>query len=175
MRDYDTIMERLISGDVAALEDLSKVVDDFPCGKDDFIHRDWITNAIDCGTFEVIEWMLSKGVSLHLDDAEGYPVLHSAMERDKPDRFKVMQLLIDAGADINARGINDYTPAHKAAAWGDFEALQFMVDAGADLTMRTRIDEYETPLGEAIAMGSTPNIIAYLQKKQTEQGGASDR
>ena len=172
MSDYDAIMESIIKGDLTSLKEFSEIVDDFPSGRDHFIDRHWITNAIDCGTFEVIEWMVDKKVTLHFRDGGGYTVLHSALERDKPDKQKVLRLLIQAGADINAKGINDYTPAHKAATWGDLESLSLLVDSGADLTIRTEIDEYETPLGEAIAMNAPLEVIKYL-RKQGEQGSAN--
>jgi len=171
MSDYDTIMESIMSGDLKALQEFSEIVDDFPTGCDHFIERHWITNAIDCGTFEVIEWMVDQKVSLHFRDDEGYTVLHSALERDKADKQKVLRLLIQAGADINAKGINDYTPAHKAAAWGDLDSLRLLVDSGADLTIRTEIDEYETPLGETVAMNAPLEVIKYLRKR----GGGADQ
>ena len=85
MSNYEEIMRPIIAGDLNALEVLSELVDDFPGGKDDLIHRDWITNGIDCGSFEVVEWMLSKNPQLVFVDDEGYSVLHSAIERDEPD------------------------------------------------------------------------------------------
>ena len=167
MSDYDDVMKPLIAGDVAALEEIASIVDDFPTGKDDFISRHWITNAIDCGTKEVVSWMLSRGAPVVFDDDEGFSALHSAMDREIPDRIEIMKMLIDAGADINARGINDYTPAHHAATRNDVEALWLLVESGADLTIRTRIDEYATPLEEAKIMGGSPDTVAYLQN--TEQ------
>jgi hypothetical protein len=118
--------------------------------KQPFVSRHWITNAIDCGTKEVVAWMLSMGAPVLFHDEEGFTVLHSAIDRGKPDRLEIMAMLLEAGADINARGINDWTPAHHAAVRNDVEALKFLVESGADLTIRTRIDEYATPLEEAV-------------------------
>jgi len=170
MSDYDDIMEPLMADDVEALEEIASIVDSFPSGKDDFISRHWITNAIDCGTKEVVAWMLSKKVPVVFRDEEGFTVLHSAIDREKPDRIEVIRMLLDAGADINARGINDYTPAHHAATRNDVEALRLLIEGGADLSIRTRIDEYATPLEEARIMGGSTDAVAYLQN--TEQGGA---
>jgi ankyrin repeat protein len=164
MSDYDDIMKSIMAGDVKALEDLTQLVDDFPTGKDDFISRHWITNGIDCGTSEVVAWMLSKGAPVVFRDDEGYTVLHSAIEREKPDKYELIRLLIDAGADINAHGVNDWTPAHMAAVRNDVEALRILHSAGADFSITTRIDDYATPLEEARNLGGAAEAVAYLQK-----------
>src|SRR5262249_3971653 len=92
----------------------------------------WITNAIDCGTPEVVAWMLDHGAPVIFPDegrgrrdAEGYTVLHSALERRAPGKYEIMRLLIEAGADVNEHGANDWTPAHLAAVSNDVEALKF--------------------------------------------------
>ncbi len=164
MSDYDDIMKPLMAGDVEALREIAMIVDDFPTGKDDFISRHWITNAIDCGTKEVVSWMLAEGAPVVFDDDEGFSALHSAIDRDKPDRIEIIRMLIDAGADINARGVTDYTPAHHAAIRNDVGALRLLVESGADLTIRTRIDDYSTPLEEAQIRGNSPDSVAYLKK-----------
>lgn len=171
MSDYDDIMKPLMAGDVEALEEIASIVDSFPSGKDDFISRHWITNAIDCGTKEVVAWMLSKKVPVVFRDGEGFTVLHSAIDREKPDRIEIIRMLLEAGADINAHGINDWTPAHHAAARNNVEALKTLVESGADLSIRTRIDEYATPLEEAEILGNSPEALAYLCNN-TEQDGA---
>ncbi|MGB8370149.1 MAG: ankyrin repeat domain-containing protein [Limisphaerales bacterium] len=166
-------MKPLMAGDINTLEKLSQLIDDFPTGKDDFIQRYWITNAIDCGNLEGVRWMLEKKASVIFRDDEGYTVLHSAIDREKPDKYEMMQVLIDAGADVNAHGINDWTPAHMAAARNDVQALKLLHEAGADFTIRTRIDIYATPLEEAINLGHSPEAVAYL-KSSTEQDGAGN-
>jgi len=96
-----------------------------------------------------IQWMLATGIDLSFRDEEGYTPLLSAIERRSDDRYEVLRLLLDAGAPVNRKGINDWTPAHMAAARDDVEALRLLVAHGADLTIRTEIDEYATPLEEA--------------------------
>ena len=165
MSDYDDIMKPLMAGDVDVLEEIASIVDDFPCGQDDFISRHWITNAIDCGTKEVVAWMLAKGAPVVFQDDEGFSVLHSAIDRERPDRIEIIRMLLEAGADIDAHGTNDWTPAHHAAARNDVEALKVLVDAGADLSVRTRIDDYATPLEEAEMLGHSPDAVAYLRQR----------
>lgn len=60
-----------------------------------------------------------------------------------------VQTLIKHGASINARGVNDYTPLHQAAAREDIDVLQLLIENGADINERTNIDNYATALEEA--------------------------
>ena len=147
--DYDFVIDVLKSGDRARLEELALLVEGFPDGVDSFIGRRWIINAIGVGAMSAIQWMLSTGVDLSFRDEEGYTPLLSAIEHRSDDRYEVLRLLLDAGAPVNRKGINDWTPAHMAAARDDVEALRLLVAHGADLTIRTEIDEYATPLEEA--------------------------
>jgi len=79
--------EALASGDIARLEQLGGELSGFPHGTDDFIHRHWITNAIDSGSVRSVKWMLEKCVDLNFRDAEGYSPLHSALEQPKQVRY----------------------------------------------------------------------------------------
>lgn len=160
--DYDFVIGVMASGDRFHLEELEQLLEGFPDGVDDFIGRRWIINAIDCGSRVSVEWMLSQKVDLSFRDEEGYTVVHSALERNGADKYEILKLLLEAGADVNAHGINDWTPAHMAAARDDIQALELIVQAGADLSLRTRIDEYATPLEEAKTLGKT-NAVKYLE------------
>lgn len=85
--DYRTIMESIRAADFEAMEELAACWDEFPSGTDDSIGRHWITNAIDCGSVEVVSWMLSHGASVPIDIDDGYTVLHSVIERSKDDKY----------------------------------------------------------------------------------------
>jgi ankyrin repeat protein len=50
-----------------------------------------------------------------------------------------------------------------AAVREDIEALRLLVRYGADLTIRTRIDEYATPLEEARILGKQ-HAVKFLEK-----------
>jgi ankyrin repeat protein len=97
--------------------------------------------------------MLEHGVDLKFRNDEGYTPLHSAIDRERSDRHEVLEMLLAAGAPVNLKGINDWTPAHMAAARDDVDALRLLVRYGADLTIRTDIDDYATPLEEARTLG----------------------
>ena len=163
--DYRAIMELIRTADFEAMAELAECWDDFPSGRDDFIGRHWITNAIDCGSVEVVAWMLSHGASVPIEVDDGYSVLHSVIERSNEDKYELMKILIDAGADVNEIGIHGYAPAHQAAVRNDVEALKILHESGADFSLRTTIDDYATPLEEARSMNRrrAAEAIDFLQ------------
>jgi Ankyrin repeats (3 copies) len=167
--DYSYALDALRLGDEAQWQELEQLLEGFPADCDHFIGRRWIINAIDCGSVNSVRWMLTKGVELTFRDEEGYTVLHSALERKAPDKREILGLLLQAGADVNARGVNDWTPAHMAAARGDIESLTLLVQAGADLSARTNIDGYATPLEEAEALGQR-KAVEFLKNWSAARG-----
>lgn len=152
--DYSSIMNILVGEDMKDLNLVDQEKHDFPFGVDDFIGRRWIINAIDGGSVEAVRWMLNKGVSLQFRDEEGYTVLHACVERKHKGKYEIMRDLVAAGADINAKGLNDWTPLHMAAARNDVEAVEILLASGADTTIRTTIDNFATPEEEAISLGA---------------------
>jgi ankyrin repeat protein len=63
----------------------------------------------------------------------------------------VARLLLDRGADINARQAGGFTPLHGAAANGDRTMSELLVDRGADPSARN--DEGRTPSELAATRG----------------------
>lgn len=160
---FRRVLSVLRTGTIADLEALSQELPDFPHGVDDLVQRRWIINAIgDGGSKASVEWMLSKKVDLNFRDEEGYTPVLAAIERESPDKYEILELLLRAGASVNLKGVNDWTPAHMAAARDDVEALKILLRHGADLTIRTEIDDYATPLEEARTLGSA-KAISYLE------------
>ena len=162
MDEYGRMMHIVESGTLEELEQLAEEVPGFPDCVDPFIERRWIINAIFSGSTMAIRWMLGKGVNLHFRDDEGFTPLHACIDSPRPDKHDVLELLIIAGASLNLKGLNDWTPAHIAAARDDVEALRMLVRHGADLSIRTEIDEYATPLEEARHLGKS-NAVKYLE------------
>ena len=160
--EYERMFEVLRRGQAGELEAEAVRSPTFPDGVDDYLGRRWIINAIDSRCTATVQWMLQKGVDLNFRDEEGYTPLHAAIDSKAPNRLDVLKLLLDAGAPVNLKGINDWTPAHQAAVRDDVEALKLLVRSGADLTIRTEIDNYATPLEEARSVRSR-NALRYLQ------------
>jgi ankyrin repeat protein len=160
--EYERIFEVLKRGQVAELEAEAVRNPTFPEGVDDYIGRRWIINAIDAHSTPTVEWMLRKRVDLDFSDDEGYTPVHTAIDRKGANHLEVLKLLLEAGAPVNLKGINDWTPAHMAVARDDVEALKLLVKFGADLSIRTEIDNYETPI-EAARRHRRRNVLRYLE------------
>jgi len=160
--DYEYLCQLIAEGDLALLEEAAAVLDDFPQGKDAYYGQHWITHAVAGGALPAIQWMLSKNVRLDFREEDGMTVLLHAIDRRQADRYAILELLLQHGAPIDQHGLNDWTPAHMAAARNDVSALQILVHYGADLTIRTRIDDYATPLEEARLL-KRQEAVRYLE------------
>ena len=98
--------------------------------------------------------LIEAGSNPNYADSAGFPSLIAALSTDRGDRLNIVKLLIDRGADLGQRGVNDWTPLHYAASTGDVDAVRLLLSAGADPALRTRIDDCATPLGEAERAGA---------------------
>ena len=66
-------------------------------------------------------------------------------------RLECARLLVESGADVNARQSGGYTPLHEAAGSGDVELARLLLDAGADQSARK--DDGQTPADLAAERG----------------------
>ena len=120
-----------------------------------------------------IRTLLEIGADPNAPVDDGFPPLIAALScaREGPgmtqrtDVDDVIRLLLSFGADANQRGINDYTALHMAVAERQLFAIQLLLDHGADPSLRTRIDEYETPLEMAEAAGLTEATELLARKR----------
>lgn len=91
-------------------------------------------------------------------DAYGGTALHAAMFQDN---IRIVQLLIDAGWDVNAIGpSNGYTPLHDAVWGNNLSALELLVENGGDMSVKGH-DGY-TPLEKARRENKTA-LVVYLE------------
>jgi ankyrin repeat protein len=72
-----------------------------------------------------------------------------------PNNPQVVQLLIDHGADVDARftGPHTETPLHWAASCDDVDVLDVLLDNGADIEAPGAVIAGGTPLADATAFG----------------------
>jgi ankyrin repeat protein len=98
------------------------------------------------GDVEVMRGLLvsDPGLARATDAAGRYPGwtgLHSAARRGHADAAR---LLLDYGADPNAREAGDNTyPLHWAAAVGDMETVRVLLDAGGDVHGTGDVHEFD--------------------------------
>lgn len=84
---------------------------------------------------DVARWLIEQGadVTMHAANAQRVAPLHAAAA--VCDR-ETMALLLEKGADPNARQQLDYTPLHGAASRGDIAMAELLLGHGADLHAR---------------------------------------
>ena len=72
-----------------------------------------------------------------------------------PNVASTVKVLVDAGADVNARftGPHTETPLHWAASSDDIEVLDALLDAGADIEAPGGVVASGTPIADATAFG----------------------
>jgi ankyrin repeat protein len=102
-----------------------------------------------------IAHLIGLGADVNYDDPAGFPSLIAALSSGRPERGEIVKLLLDSGADVAQRGVNDWTPLHYAVVERDAAAVRMLLAHGADPTLRTRIDDCSSPLEDAKAAGFT--------------------
>lgn len=158
----------LRSGDTAALDSIAAGRPDLPANPDHMLF------AVACCPATSVAWMIAHDAPVRIDAEDGFPLLHLCIDRLREssasgipaDAHAVMRMLLEAGADANERGVNDWTPLHRAAIGGDETMMAILIDGGADHEARTGIDHYATPEEEARQLGRLPAadfIRDYLQ------------
>ena len=79
----------------------------------------------------------------------------------------VVKLLIERGADLNARQHGAWTPLHAAAAAGDLEMVSALVDGGADTSARA--ENQQLPLDLALTKGHQA-VVDFLEARGAKLG-----
>ena len=104
------------------------------------------------GHWKVVDFLISHGADVNWSIPEtGETPLHSALcKAGRPYFLYVIKLLVENGADVNARTIpggesgafmrdvrtKGETPLHRAAAYGDEAMIQYLLEKGADKEAR---------------------------------------
>lgn len=85
----------------------------------------------------------------------GWTPLHEACNHG---HYNVALTLVKAGANVNARGLDDDTPLHDAAKNGQYKLVKMLVERGADPSFKNR--RGKTPCDVAAATVSNYLISA---------------
>jgi len=94
--------------------------------------------------------------------ADGFTALHFPAFFGIGDAAGASRVLLEAGADVNARSANPLSvlPIHSAVAGGHDDVVAVLVDAGADVNATQR--HGWTPLHGAAQNGSLPSVERLL-------------
>lgn len=119
----------------------------------------------------MIEGLLALGADPNYPD-RSFPSLIAVLSTDREDKYDLLAMLMSHGADLGQRGLNDWTPLHYAVSRRDLKAIEILLVRGADRNLRTRIDEYSTPLEDAARLGFDGAVT--LMRKFRSQGGGNE-
>jgi hypothetical protein len=166
------IDEAFQAGDLDALRAAVGDPSAIPNGQMPMTVGSCLVYAIYTSPLAFIRRLLEIGANPNAPADDGFPPLIAALgcsrevmgARPRRDVDDIIRLLLAFGTDPNQRGINDYTALHMAVAEGNALAVQRLLDAGADPELRTRIDDYDTPL-EMARSASRADIVAILERK----------
>ena len=116
-----------------------------------------------------MEYLLGLGVDVNqLSGKTGY-ALHAVCRCDSKDGVKVMKMLLDHGADPNARGGKYETALQSAAKHGHLQNVKFLLSAGADPTIEG--GKYESPLKAAMAKTKHYHVANFLRRHMASSQG----
>lgn len=98
---------------------------------------------------DAVRALLDLGADVHLASRSGgFTPLHSAIADDGDAAVKdIVRMLLERGADPNARSGSGATPLHTAAFTGNVPVVRMLLTAGADPEIRD--DAGKTPLDVA--------------------------
>lgn len=133
-------------------------------------------NAAFFGHWKVCDFLIKHGanVNTHVDKTQETPLHNALAKAGRPLYFYVVRLLVEKGANVNARTIphletgafmrdvrtKGESPLHRAAAYSDERTIQFLIDHGADKTAK---DVHgNSPLSWASEHLRPGNILALL-------------
>lgn len=130
------------------------------------------------GHWKVCDFLISNGadVNAFVEQTRETP-LHSALAKaGRPYYFYVVKLLVEKGADVNARTLagvetgafmrdvrtKGETPLHRAAAYADAKTIAYLIEKGADKTARDA--NGDSPLSwasEHLRPGAILSLLSY--------------
>ena len=90
---------------------------------------------------ERLAYLLKAGAKVNPIDPNGRNAVFLVTRLQKPDR-EVFVLLAEAGADLDARRDNDWTPVIHAASKNRAEQVQWLIELGADYNLLTLSGEH---------------------------------
>lgn len=147
------------------LIDRGAVID--PCSSKTSLHE-----AIDAGNLAAVATLLDNGAGIQKQSYGAFPLHHAT----KPDIYcvsctmlhskdtSILTLLLDRGADIEARAADDYTPLHEAVRAGNLAAVTVLLTRGANINAQCSLYEGSTALEIAIGQGNFQIVESLLHR-----------
>ncbi|VVC31847.1 Hypothetical protein CINCED_3A016956 [Cinara cedri] len=109
--------------------------------------RDWLST----GKFKDSPHATTGAMAIHVAAAKGY--------------IKVLELLIQAGADVDCQDYDGWTPLHAAAYWGQKEACEILVEHFCDMKKKNFVGQIPFDVSDE----EMKDLLDELKKKQASQ------
>ena len=117
------------------------------------------------GRVKIAEFLIGKGLNVSAVMEDGRGALHSLAWATRPEEA-MATLLVEAGADVEARWITD-TPLHSTARTDNVRIMRRLLDLGANLDAAT--DDGSRPLHIAAAGFNAATVRCLLEAGQNIQ------
>lgn len=88
------------------------------------------------GELKTAKVLIERGADIN---REGWTPLHYAVSTDKPETLKIIQLLLEGSAYIDASSPNGSTPLMLAAQYSSEDVVDFLIKEGADVVVRNHL------------------------------------
>ena len=109
---------------------------------------------------DIVSWLLSNGCSTQDKTIYGSTPLHSAVMGESPGRINTIRVLLNKGADVNARNKWRITPLLCAASNDDSSSVNELIRGGASLDLED--ENGDTPLVVASCKGCVSTVRCLL-------------
>lgn len=103
-----------------------------------------------------VQELIASGVNVNNSSTSMLPLEQAAAY----DNTEIVEALLAAGANVNARGGGRTTALHTAANFGTVEVVRILIAAGADVNARDNLGG--TPLYNACYRGEDPSTVQAL-------------
>ncbi|XP_071503667.1 protein phosphatase 1 regulatory subunit 12B-like isoform X9 [Diadema antillarum] len=105
------------------------------------------------------QWLNSKVIKERRHPKTGATALHVASAKGY---IKVMNILIQAGVDVNAKDNDGWTPLHAASHWGHKEACEVLVEGMCDMDAKNKLSQTAFDLAD-------DEILKWLEELKKKQ------
>lgn len=116
--------------------------------------------AVFFGQPEVVTALIAAGADVNQSSRESMKVTPLASAA-AAKQTGIARLLIEHGANVNARAAGGHIPLHEASANGNIELVRLLIEKGADVNAKT--DDGKTPLDFAIEY-KREEVVELLEK-----------